>query len=611
MSGLRVTNLRGETAGTSPKFPDGVVVTGVTTSTSFSGGLTGNVTGNVTGNISGTTGAFTGAVSGATGSFTGNVSVGGTLTYDDVANVDSVGVITARSGIRVGAGESIGSDGAAVVYYGDGSQLSGVEFGVSNFIATGTIPNGVPVIVRSDGTVGVITQIGSDDSTVGTKQTFEASDTQRLAGVYIPDVSAVVVVYRDAGNNNYATWVVGAVDASTESISWGTPYAWYSAAVDNVDRAMAITYDTSVDRVVLFWCNGGSEIRCVVGEVQMPGKTLNLGSTNDIDSYSSSNLSAAFHTAHNRVVLSWRGQSNYTWSMAGTVAGGSTNEATFGTKYDTSSSSNATRSTTVYDANSEKIVVTFADAGDGDKGKARVLTTSGSEGNRTITGGTIAEFESGYTSWTASAYDSANYKIVVAYQDNGNSNYGTAVVGTVSGTNITFGTPVVFASETVNDVSAYYDPDAARTVVGFKDASSNLKSIKGTVSGTSITFDTAITVNSGGGGQHDAFYDTGQDRGVYVFRDTGNSSYGTSVVQKNSSSSTNLTTENYIGLAAAGISSGATGKITTIGGVNTGQTGLTTARTYYVQRDGTLATSADTPSVVAGTSISATQILVR
>ena len=44
MSSLRVTSLRGRTAGSSPTLPDGVVVTGVTTSTSFSGNLTGNAT---------------------------------------------------------------------------------------------------------------------------------------------------------------------------------------------------------------------------------------------------------------------------------------------------------------------------------------------------------------------------------------------------------------------------------------------------------------------------------------------------------------------------------------------------------------------------------------
>ena len=67
----------------------GINITGVATAASFSGNLTGNLTGNV---------------SGATGTFTGNVSIGGTLTYEDVTNIDSVGVVTARTGIKVLAG---------------------------------------------------------------------------------------------------------------------------------------------------------------------------------------------------------------------------------------------------------------------------------------------------------------------------------------------------------------------------------------------------------------------------------------------------------------------------------------------------------------------------
>lgn len=76
-------------------------------------------------------------------SITGNVSVGGTLTYEDVTNVDSIGVITARSGIRVGAGQSIGSDGA-LTYYGDGSQLSGISVGLGTEAAT---PNNTDVVL--------------------------------------------------------------------------------------------------------------------------------------------------------------------------------------------------------------------------------------------------------------------------------------------------------------------------------------------------------------------------------------------------------------------------------------------------------------------------------
>ena len=69
----------------------------------FPSGLSGT-TGTFSGAVSGTTGTFSGAVSGTTGTFSGSVSVGGTITYEDVTNVDSVGVVTARTGIKVLAG---------------------------------------------------------------------------------------------------------------------------------------------------------------------------------------------------------------------------------------------------------------------------------------------------------------------------------------------------------------------------------------------------------------------------------------------------------------------------------------------------------------------------
>ena len=97
MSQLFVDNIKGRTGG-AVGFPTGAVVTGVLTATS--------------------------------GSFTGNVSIGGTLTYEDVTNIDAVGVVTAQQGIRVGAGQSIGAVSGTIYYYGDGSNLDGVVSGV-------------------------------------------------------------------------------------------------------------------------------------------------------------------------------------------------------------------------------------------------------------------------------------------------------------------------------------------------------------------------------------------------------------------------------------------------------------------------------------------------
>ena len=125
MSQLYVDNIKNRTGG-AIGAPSGAVVTGIVTATSFSGNVTG-----------------------VAATFTGNVSIGGTLTYEDVTNIDSVGLITARSGIEFGAsgvGGTITATGqaefvgivtalgvnvsgvvTATSFKGDGSALTGVE----------------------------------------------------------------------------------------------------------------------------------------------------------------------------------------------------------------------------------------------------------------------------------------------------------------------------------------------------------------------------------------------------------------------------------------------------------------------------------------------------
>ena len=59
----------------------------------------------------------------------GTVSIAGTLTYEDVTNVDAVGLITARDGIKVGSGITLSKDGDIFftgIMTGNGSGLTGV-----------------------------------------------------------------------------------------------------------------------------------------------------------------------------------------------------------------------------------------------------------------------------------------------------------------------------------------------------------------------------------------------------------------------------------------------------------------------------------------------------
>jgi hypothetical protein len=157
MSQLFVDNIRNRTGGPIG-IPTGAVVTGVITAT------TGNITGNQTvgGNLT----------------VTGNAEVGGVLTYEDVTNIDSVGVVTARSGIRIGAGQSIGSDGADAVFYGDGSNLTGVISGIE----LESEGNSVGAAITNVNFVGFTSVTAPDSAGLSTVTGWEVRDTWLYGG---------------------------------------------------------------------------------------------------------------------------------------------------------------------------------------------------------------------------------------------------------------------------------------------------------------------------------------------------------------------------------------------------------------------------------------------
>jgi len=600
MSGLRVNTLRGASTGTSPTFPDGVIISGVTTSTSFSGNVTGNVTGNVVGNV---TGDVTGNITGTTGTFTGNVSVGGTLTYDDVTNVDSVGVITARSGIRIGAGQSVSAVSGIVTYYGDGSQLTGVTAGGENdFVASGTIANGATVILKTDGTVTGIATVGAGTTFSPSITSYSGTEVCTLHIATYDTVKDRVVIFYQGQTGNYSQAVVGTVSGT--SITFGTPVQANNGRPSYHDAC----YDVNSGKIVyVFRDDGdGDKGKVLIGTVDANNNSISFGSEVEFDSTAVSWPEVAYDANAQKVVIAYsRGhsQSYAGRAIVGTVSG---NSMTFGSV--TTLATKPYGKDIVYHEAAQKVVVVYKDNNDSGKGKAKVGTVNGTS----ITFGSEAEFESGTinSTFVEASYDPVNEKVVVVYQDESNSNYGTANVGTVSGTSITFGTPQVFAAGNAQQLAVVYDVNAAKTIIVY-NLSSDGKIRESSISGTTITFGDEVTWTSVSMESPGATYNTAQGATVIGFKNSANSGRGGAVVYKAEQISTNLTNENYIGIAAEAIANGATGKVNILGGVNSGQTGLTTAKTYYVQNNGTLATSAGNPSVVAGTSISSTKILIR
>ena len=118
ISGNTTGNVTGNVTGTATTATNLANAANITTGTisndrlpsTITKNLTGNVTGNVTGNLTGTATTAT-ALSGSPSitvtdiTASGNVSIAGTLTYEDVTNIDSIGIVTAQSGIKA-SGES-------------------------------------------------------------------------------------------------------------------------------------------------------------------------------------------------------------------------------------------------------------------------------------------------------------------------------------------------------------------------------------------------------------------------------------------------------------------------------------------------------------------------
>jgi hypothetical protein len=137
-------------------------IAGIATAVSFSGNLVGNVTGNVTGiattayGLTGSPNITVGSITASSASISGNVSIAGTLTYEDVTNIDSIGLVTARTGINVTAGGVNVTSGGL-----------NITAGVSTFSGAMRVTSGMEKVHRQAGVGLTLTYNSSSSSNVG------------------------------------------------------------------------------------------------------------------------------------------------------------------------------------------------------------------------------------------------------------------------------------------------------------------------------------------------------------------------------------------------------------------------------------------------------------
>ena len=252
MSQINVTTIRNRTGGP-PALDKGVVVTGCTTSTS--------------------------------GYFSGNVTIGGTLTHEDVTNIDSVGVVTARGGFLAGnpavsVGATITAAGAAsfsgigtfnsslnvpngnltvgsavtvyastgivsaTAFYGDGAALSGVVSGIEvesggtsvgtsltaiNFASGATITQGSSGITTVTIAAGITTYANVASGIVSTLYLSDAQDHKITTTGF--------VTFTCSGGAEGESHTLRIVNSGISTVGFGTYFLWPSGSAPSMPTA--------------------------------------------------------------------------------------------------------------------------------------------------------------------------------------------------------------------------------------------------------------------------------------------------------------------------------------------------------------------------------------
>ena len=606
MSGFRANSIVNRDGTGAPNIPNGIVATGAT---------------------------FT-QVSSVNATFSGNLTIGGTVSYQEVENIDAVGVVTAQQGIQVEANgltvtgvgtfnnsiEVVGVTTAdanglnvagvitATTLKGSGANLTGILPTLSG-IASGTLANGQTVIIHSDGKVGGISTTGIGQ-TVGSVVNWNGGTWGNASACYDTNVNRVVISYRDNSDSGKGKAVVGTITGT--AVTFGTAVQFDSSSTGN----HTALFDPTTNKIVIVYKENSNEYaKAVVGTPDASDNSITFGSVATVQSNIIQQLKATIDTDTGRVIACYQNQQvsgSPGQANVGTVSGTSISFGSNGSFNSTAT----TEINPVYDPSTQKVVVIFSDEGNSYQGKYVVGSTTS---DTAISWGSAATYATTNTQQITATVDTTSNRVVIAFKDVTNS-LGKSMVGTVNANNtMTWGSATTYHSYQADYNALVYDSTREKIVLTYADTNDSNKGILlvGTVnsSNNTIAFGSGFDFNYDGGGyqaNNNANAFDPDTAGVIIpFKNVSSSNGNGVVIFNNAFTDTNLKTTNFLGFSNAAYTDGQTATIQITGATDDAQSGLTTARKHYVQNDGTLSTTAGTPSVEAGVAISDTTIIVK
>jgi hypothetical protein len=485
---------------------------------------------------------------------------------------------------------------------------------VMDFVASGTLPNGSPVILKADGTVEVVAEtIISQSIPSGSASVFYSASMEVPHVAFDPNnANTFIIVYKDLGSHYDGMLSVGTISGT--SISFGTPYTFDSG----MTSAAFVAFDPhNAGKFVISYDGYNVKQKAMVCTIS--GTSVTFGTATQLTTSGQAyvrSVSMDPNTPNKFVVLYLDyGNSGYPTVVVGTVSGTS---ISFGTPVVVRTIiSGFDAATLEYDPNTAgRFVVGYQ--GSSSYGCAKVGTISGT----TISLGSENIWNSIDTSIIALTMDTNTADTFVLFMltrtvANASIKEGRCAVATISGTSISLGTKLSLGNSTdMSRVSMdFCSAVGNKFAVAYIDRSAtpdDLKLVVGTTSGTSVSLGTASTISSGAADYDSMAFDLiTQGRFVMVYKDVDNANYGTAKLGQITAALPNLTSTNFVGLTTEAITDTDTGSITLQGGLSTNQSSLTVGSNYYVQADGTVSTVSTAPAVNIGKALNATTLKLK
>ena len=498
----------------------------------------------------------------------------------------------------------------------------------TDFVASGNIASGKPVILNSTGTATQVAETSSavSGATFDVKQ-VTAGVQYSVDGCYDTVNNKVVLVYQNSTNSDYFTYVVGTV--ASEAVTWGTPVVVSSVAFENV----ACCYNTTEGKVVAIG-KESNRPKVYVGTVS--GSTITWGNT-PVDAYA---LNGSWG---DNCLQEWEGTSKVVWvgyasasagyAAVGTISGTGTGQtSSWGTQQTVVSdgyNSNTFNSMCFDTAVGNQVLLAYRIKGGASMGVyTRACPLSGTDISLTPTpvAAHTGSFVEPVVYSPAIAYDPVNSKALLFYsiERSGLGNYGYSRVVSTSGSTLSYGAETNFVgSGTKTQVatqiwrSLAYAANTSNFVVCYENYDSSgsvgmVTTVK--ISGTTpVWSNDQATFNAGEirDGNNVVVYDPDTTQAVIAIKGAANTLQSGVYRVAGDVPTSNMTATNLLGIAAGAITNGASGAINTWGSRNEVQTSLTVASDYYVQSDGTITTTSTSPAQLIGQAITATQINIK